>query len=262
MQPSTCYYHHYINNLKMKKLLLLPLFVLGAGSLQAQSEEVILDSFTKIVASPHINIVLQQGQEESVRLVCNGVNSDKVNIKVNRNKLHIYLDNARIIERQERIWDRGYSYKRSIYRDVSVTAYVTYKKLKGVEMRGETELYCDGKIENDKFKLTAYGETEINLASLNTRKFKAALYGAHHVKIREGETGHQVYRLYGENKIDARDLLSNTTTTRIYGEGLVKVLALEEFRVTAIGEPELQLGGGGHLSRGIIIGEPSIRTLR
>lgn len=261
MQPQASNGHLYVNSIRMKYLLLSAAVILAFGA-RAQSQEIQIEHFTKIIASPHINVVLEKGDTESLRLTCNGVSPEKVNVEVKGKTLHIYLDHARIIEKQERVGDRYYSSRRNIYRNATVTAYITFRELKGIDMRGETELSCESKIETSKFKLRAYGETEITLASLNTPKFKASLYGSNKVRIKDGEAGDQVYRLFGENKIDARELLSNTTTTRIYGEGQIRVRANDEFRVTAFGEPDIQLNGSGHLSRGIIIGEPSIQVTR
>lgn len=269
-QPFQPTEHLLGNSTSMKKQLLFNLaiaaivngLILGLmGQAKAQTIES-LPSFSKIVASPHINVVLQKGDAESIQLVYHGVDADKMNVEVQGSKLHLFLDHAKIVERQKRFDGPGYSYTKGIYQDASVTAYVTYRQLESVEMRGETELYSEGQIESDKFKLKVYGETEVNLASLRARKFKASVYGANKIKIRDGETGDQLLRVFGENNIDAAGLASNTTTTRIYGEGLIKVLASEECRVTAFGEPELQIRGGGRISKGIIIGEANISTRR
>ena len=229
------------------------------GLAHAQELQKNLDSFDKIIVSPKINLVLQKGDRESIRIRYSNVTSDKINVEVSNNRLRIYLDDARIVDKHKKTRDENYSSNVSIYRDAVVTAYVTYRELKVLDVRGEEEVMCDGAIDSEKFKLKAYGEAEITLASLHTKKFKAVLYGENKLKIKGGQTGHQRYRLYGENKIDTRALTSETISSTIYGEGRLSVNASDEVRINAFGEPQVNVSGNSHISRGIIIGRADIR---
>ena len=188
-----------------------------SAMVNAQEIQKDLNAFDKIILSPKINLILQKGDKESIRIKYSNVSSDKINIEVSNNRLRIYLDDARLVEKQKKTHDENYSFKASIYRDAVITAYVTYRELKVLDVRGEEEVTCDGAINNENFKLKAYGEVEITLASLHTKKFKAVLYGENKLKIKEGQAGHQRYRLYGENKIDTQALSSETVSTTIYG---------------------------------------------
>ena len=152
------------------------------------------------------------------------------------------MDDARILDKHKRTHDESYSANISIYRDAVITAYVTYRELKVLDVRGEEEVSCD--------------------SSIDTEKFKAVLYGENKLKIKEGQTGHQRYRLYGANKIDTRSLSSETISTTIYGEGRLSVNATNEVRINAFGEPEVNVSGTSHISRGIVIGRTDIRMNR
>ena len=226
---------------------------------QAQELQKNLDSFNKIIVSPKINLVLQKGEQESIRIRYSNVSPDKINIEVSNNRLRIYLDDARIVEKHRKTHSENYSSNMSIYHDAIITAYVTYVELKVLDIRGEEEVTCDGMIDSEKFKLKAYGEADITLASVHTRKFKAVLYGENKLKIKNGQTRHQRYRLYGENKIDTQALSSETVSTTIYGEGRLSVNASDEIRINAFGEPRVNVSGNSHISRGIIIGRADIR---
>ncbi len=229
-------------------------------SMATAQEMVPLESFNKIVASPRVNVILQQGDHESIKIIYNSIPEDKVNVIIKGNKLRIYLDHAKIIEKQGRVTENGQHTKRGIYAGSSITAFVTYKSLKSLDIRGEEELRCDGEIRADKFKLRAYGESEIRLASLHAKKFKTSLYGENDLKISSGETNRQVYRLFGENKIDTRGMKSAMASTRIYGEGKISVNASEEVRINAFGEPTINIQGTSIVSKGIIIGHADIRV--
>lgn len=241
----------------MKKILITTAMLAMAFAVLAQ-EEVIrkVPVFDKISVSPKISLVLEKGDKESVRIVYNNISSGKINVEVVGNKLRIYLDHARLIDKRERTSDNHS--RVSMYHDVTVTAYVTYRNLKELEMRGEETLTCESEIDTDKFKLKVYGEAEVNLASLKAHKFKASLYGVNNIKIKSGESAHQVYRLFGENKIDTRGLESTTASARIYGEGRLRMKATDEVRINAFGEPDIDISGNPHISRGIMIGRTHI----
>lgn len=250
------------NPLKMmaSKYLLAVTLLSGAAWCSAQ-DSVKVKPFKKIIASPRVNLILEKGDKESVRILYNRIPKNKVNVVVKGNKLRIYLDHARLVEKQVRTYNNGNRETHGMYAGYSITAYVTYKELKSIEIRGEEELRCDSEISANKFKLKAYGESEIRLASLQARKFKVSLYGENNLRIQSGETTRQVYRLFGENKIDTHGMKSEVASTRIYGEGTISVNASDKVRVNAFGEPEIRVEGTSYISRGIILGRADIRLI-
>ncbi len=231
-------------------------------SVFAQSEIQPLASFDRIVASPFVNIVLEKGEQESIRLEYAGIDPQDVNVKVKRRKLHVYLDDARFVEKKEKYYYGGNKVRHSRYGNSSVTAYITYSELRGVEIRGEKGLVCNGPLKAEKFKLKVYGANEVTLTSLETDKFKASIFGSNDIAIKSGMAGHQVYRLFGENRIDTQKLESNTTTSRIYGEGRLTVSAHDELKITAFGEPEIRLAGDAAIHKRIVFGATNIRVKR
>jgi hypothetical protein len=244
----------------MKNTLLLAICLFILVGARAQQEETALLPFRKIVVSPKINLVLEAGEKESIRLVCNNVSAEKVNVVVKGKTLQLYLDHARFTEKQIRDYKHGC--RQGIYADASVTAYVTYKQINTLEIRGEGEISCDSKIVSKKFKLRAYGECEINLASLKTKKFVTTLYGENKVNILAGSAERQVYRLIGENKIDTRGFSSETASASIIGEGKLSLNASDEVHVSALGEPVVMVSGNPVISKGIVIGRASINSQR
>lgn len=241
----------------MKKSLLIALSLIATGGF-AQEIQKELKSFSRIVASPRVNLILKQGDKESIRLVYNDVERSKINIEVSNHTLHLYLDNARKIEKMDPYSDNHHGRRRNMYEGVSITAYVTYKHLEGLEIRGNQELTCYDPIESDEFRLKAYGENEITLASLKTDFFKASLYGNNELKISKGKVVEQKYKLFGENKIDTRALKSAYASTSIFGEGHVRLTSTEEVRVDAFGEPNIYVNGGAHVNRRLVFGRTHI----
>ncbi len=242
------------------RFYLLTSAVLAAASAYAQTPETIrVSAFEKIVASPRVHVVLTKGTTESVKLECNGVSPRKVNVVSRGDRLLIYLDHARFVEKKQRVVSDGFTRKIDRYEDVSVTAYVTYRELKSIEMRGEQDLVCDEPLNANKLKLIAYGTTNLMLDSLIANKVKVKLYGENRLRVRAGAVEHQVYRLYGKNRIDNQGLVSETIKTSIYGEGVLRINASDEVHINAFGEPLVKVDGNARVYKGILIGRTDIQ---
>ncbi len=249
MQPLTLPLSLFIQKQKKMKLL-CTIFILSAASisLSAQSLEKDVRHFKKIVASPRINLVMVQGETESVKITYANVDASKINVRVKNNTLRIYLDGSRFTEKRKRVKKDGWVAKESAYRDASITAYVTYRKLDKLVVRGEQEVDVQGAIENKKFKLSAYGECNITLASIQTGKFKASMFGQHTLKIKSGVVDTQKYKLFGENKIDAQGIQSEEIASATYGESKLKFDAKDNLRLVTFGESDVVIKGGAHVN--------------
>ncbi|MFM7851515.1 MAG: head GIN domain-containing protein [Flammeovirgaceae bacterium] len=246
----------------MKALTLSVLAVCAAAFVSAQEFTRNLPGFDKIVVSPKINVVLTKGDKESVRIVYARVEKEKIHASVAGQTLQLYLEGARILDKREyhSIDEDDYHYKGkvSVYQNASVTAYVTYKELHKLQVRGEEEITCNSAIVGDDFVLKAYGESQITLDSVHVDEFKLALYGRNNVKVKAGVAKKQTYRLYGENKIDNSALKSEDVTTSIYGEGRLKLFASNQVYITAFGEPMIEVLGSPDIRRGLLIGKANI----
>jgi hypothetical protein len=242
----------------MKPLILIITVVslISGPGLLAQESVREVKPFSRIIASPHINVILEKGESESVRLVSNNIDPTKINIEVKGKTLHLYLDKARVTDKLER-YDRNS--KRSLYEGATVTAYVTYRDLERLEVRGAQEVTCLSPIHSDKkFKLKAYGENEINLVSLQTDYFKTVLYGENKLKIKGGKADYQRYKLYGENRVETSRMKSYSTSATSFGDSDVRVQSDDEVRVTAFGETRVSYTGDAYVSKGVIIGNTDI----
>ena len=223
----------------------------------SQEIEQNLSPFTRIVASPRIHVILNKGEKESIRLVYSGVSAHKINIKASGKTLRLFLDGARKFERKTPS-GMADGRKESMYKDAIVTAYVTYRELDMLEIRGDQELTCNDPIHSEQFTLRAYGENEVTLAFLSTDFFRAKLYGENRLSVKNGKATEQQYSLYGENRIDTRALRSKYTSAHTFGENSLRVSCREEMRIHAFGEPEIRVDGGAQISSRLVIGKASI----
>jgi hypothetical protein len=245
-------------NNNIKPLLAILLITFTLPSLLAQEITRDLKSFRKIIVSPKINLILEQGESEHIRLTHSNVDAEKINIKVQGNTLRIYLEDAKVTEKMYRV---GGNQKRSIYHNASVTAYVTYKELEHLEIRGNQELTCNSPLTAERFTLKAYGENDINLASLKTEYLRTSLFGGNDLNIKTGKAEYQKYKLFGENEINTEDLKSFSATTTIFGESRIKLNTQDNLKVNAFGESQVSYNGNASVNKGLIFGRAQITKL-
>lgn len=242
----------------MKLLSFITAALLIAISAQAQEISQELKSFHRVVASPYINLILQKGSKESIRLVYNGVSADKINVEVKSKTLRLYLDDARVAEKTERV---NYDERRGIYKGANITAFVTYTDIDHLEIRGNQELTCMDLLDAETFTLRAYGENEITLGNIKTDYLKTSLYGENDLRINGGKAEYQKYRLFGSNKIDTYQLKSYSTIANIYGESKLKLTSEDELKISAFGEPQVMYKGNAHVNKRFVIGEARIERM-
>lgn len=243
----------------MKKLSSV-LFLFTSTICFAQTFEKKVGSFDQVIVSPRINLVLIQGDDETVKVNYSNVSERKINVVVKNHKLRIYLDHAKFIEKRNRVRKDGEIKKESVYKDVTVTAYVTYKQLKRLGIRGEQEVDVQGKIEGRKFKLSAYGESNIDLSSIKVDKLKVCMYGDHTLTVNEGYAGFQKFKLFGDNKIDTQALQSDEVASTTYGESKLKFNAEDNIRVITVGESKVYVKGKADIDQ-FSLGEVSVKKM-
>jgi len=245
-------------NITKRIFSVIVLSALVATASLAQEISRDLKSFHKVIVSPRVNLILEQGDQENIRVTYSNVEADKINITVQGNTLRVYLDDARVAEKTYRTHGNE---RRSIYHDASVTAYVTYKELEHLEIRGNQELTCNSPLTAERFTLKAYGENDINLASLKTEYLRTSLFGDNDLKIKTGKAEYQKYKLYGNNKIDTQDLKSFSAITTIFGDSKIKLNTQDNLKVNAFGESQVSYNGNASVNKGLIFGKAQITKL-
>jgi len=240
--------------------LLFCVFGLTAG-VHAQSNSVSVHHFEKVIISPHIEVTLVEGDEESVRIDDAKLSEDKIKIKVEGKTLRIYLDGAKTFTKSERVTHGEWNGRRSRYHGTLVSATITYKTLKMLSVRGEEVVSCKSAINQAGFKLRIYGESKVYLDSVSVDEFIVSLYGESYLKISEGSINRQVYRAYGESEVNAMAIGNASTKITAYGESNFRVNVSDRLKVSCYGEASIDYRGEAAVNKGIVIGEASIRKI-
>lgn len=227
----------------------------------AQSKNISVDTFNKVIVSPHIEVTLVEGDEESVTINNAKVSMEKINVEVEGKTLRLYLDGARVITKSEKINNDNWKGSRAIYDGTQVTATVTFKKLERLSVRGEEIVRVSSAMDQADLKLTIYGESKVYFDDLTTKELTVAIYGESYLELSSGAVGRQVYRAYGESEVNASEIKNESTKITAYGESNFRVNVSDRLKVTCYGETKINYIGSPEVDKGIVIGEAEIRKI-
>ena len=228
----------------------------------AQTKTVNVDSFDKVIVSPHIQVTFQQGDSESVAIESSTVSEDKINIEVNGKTLRIYLDSAKEVTKNEKTYEDGYQRKKSIYNGTVLTATITYKNLEELSLRGEEKFVCKSALSGDKFRLKIYGESQVFLNDVALGSLQTTIYGESYLELKAGTVGRQKITAYGETKVNTLGVESKSAKITAYGEGSYRLNVIDDLKITAYGEATVAYQGNPEVNKGIIIGEATIQKIQ
>ena len=235
-------------------LLLFP--QIGASQLL---KKYTVQDFDKVIISPHIQANLVQGDEESVRVLNAHVPIDKLNVEVEGKTLRIYLDDAKIITKSERVKRHQREQKQAIYHGTMASVNITYKTLNTLSIRGEEDIHCSSRIDQEHFQLRIYGASDVRFKSLNLDDLHVTIYGEGDLKIEDGMVTETNYVAYGESSVKARNLENKHAKIRAYGESDFQISVSDHLKVSAFGEANVVYQGSPSVKKGIVIGEATIR---
>lgn len=250
-----------MKNYKLKTIIFLSLLFFGLINTNAQSKNVTVKNFDKVIVSPHIAVNFVQGDTESVRIETCSADRNKLNIEVDGKTLRIYLEGAKEVtgtEKHEKERNKG---RRSLYNGTIVTATVIYKNIDELSLRGEEKFICKSPITQNDFRLKVYGESNITINKVNLKTLRTTMYGASYIVIKEGTINYQKFTGYGEAKINTIGIANKSTKIIAYGEGSYRVNVSEKLKITAYGEATVAYKGSPDINKGIVIGEATIQKI-
>lgn len=250
-----------IKNILTKTIVsILPLLclLLFSNNAMAQSKIIDVESFDKVIVSPHISIAFKEGTNESVTVESSTEPMEKIHMEVKNNALHIYLEDARIVTGTKKENRNGYEHKRDVYKGTVVKAVVTYKRITSLDLRGEEKFTFESFLKADKLKMSIYGESQVYMNDVAIESLFVSLYGESFLEITKGNIGKQKITAYGESKVNTANASTKETKLTAYGDGTFQFNVSEKLKISSYGEATIIYSGTASLNKGIIIGETEI----
>ena len=243
------------------KLMLLATMIICLNSVIAQEKTFTVNDFDGVIISPHVEVIFIQAEEESVVIENIDVSMDKLNVEVKGKTLHIYLDDAKVYTKSEKVKYDDYKSKHAIYDGTVVSAKVYYKDLELISLRGEETHKVESPLTGDKLSLKIYGESDVFISEVDLKEFHATIYGEAYLEVKEGNAQRQRLISYGDSEINTLGMDNNSAKVTAYGEGRIKLNVSDDLKITAYGEASIHYKGSPMINHGLIIGEARIHQI-
>ncbi len=242
-------------------LIIAAFALFGWQHAEAQKKTFDVNSFDEVIISPHIEVIFEEAETESVVIQDIDVSMDKLNVEVKGKTLHIYLDDAKVYTKSEKVEYEDYKGKDAIYHGTIVSAKVYYKNLEEISLRGEETHKFKSNLKSEELSLKIYGESEVYLSEIEVDKFYATMYGESYLEVKEGHAARQKVISYGEGEINTFGVKNTSAKVTAYGEGRIKLNVSDDLKVTAYGEASIHYKGSPMVNRGLVIGEATIHQV-
>ncbi len=217
--------------------------------------------FDKVIISPHIQVTLVQGNEETVTIEKSTVSKEKIKIEVNNNTLWVYLEGAKELTKNEKVYQNGNKVSQPLYSGTGVTATISYKTLNTLSVRGEETIICKSLLKGNLFRLNIYGESQVMLNEVKLGELKSTIYGESSLEIKSGFIRNQKYTVYGDSKVNSLSINNDSTRIIAYGDADIQVNTSKIIKITSYGDAKIAYKGNAIINKGLNIGEMQIKKI-
>ncbi len=251
---------NYQLTLISRKLILLTItfFSLFAITTFGQSEIIELHSFDHVIVSPNIEVIFKKGTKESVSIESISVPEEKFNVELKNDKLHLFLEGAKITSPTRKEFVNGYEMQNPIYQGPVVKVIVTYNDVHTFDLRGEEKFVFEDKLEAVDLRLKIYGEAEVYMNYVDIQNLNTSIYGENYFVVKEGSIESMKLKVYGESEVNTMEVESSETKLTVYGESQFFFNVSNKIKVTSYGESTIEYAGSASLNKGVIVGDTDI----
>lgn len=204
-------------------------FVRGSGDIETEERDV--SGFDEVYLSGVGNLIITQGDEESLTIEADDNIIPLIKTDVFGNRLNISFR-------------RGYNFIPT----VKIKYYLTVIDLDKISLSGAGDIECEG-FSTDKLELEISGAGDIDF-NINAESVETTSAGVGDINL-AGKVDSQEIDISGVGKYDAEELESRECSISLSGAGSVTVNASEELDVSISGVGNVYYAGSPHVKKDI-----------
>lgn len=204
--------------------------VRGSGDVISETRSV--SGFDKVSLSGQGEIILTQGETESLEIEAEDNIVAVIETEVRGNTLHIGPRNNTQIRPTE-----------------PVRFYLSAEEITGLEVSGSGAITVDA-LETDSLSIEVSGSGDINIGNLSTDDLALDISGSGDVEI-EGQASSQVIRISGSGKYEAADLESAEADVEVNGSGEANLWVTETLTIDISGSGTVNYYGSPIVSQDV-----------
>lgn len=244
----------------MKNILFLIILLLSNVAFAQETETRKVSSFNKLEAGGSFDVVIEQGNNNTVTIESKGIDPEKIITEVKGDVLQVYLEKGN-------------------YRNVNATVYITYESLEGISSSGSGNLICksdlfapefklsnsgsgnvtsQGNIKADHLSFNVSGSGNVKVASLETEDFDLSMSGSGNFDASSGYATRQSIHKSGSGDIKATGVKSDICSVNMSGSGNVAISANQSIEANMSGSGNINYQGDATISKVKISGSGEI----
>jgi len=211
-----------------------------AKVVKSESSEIVtvkLESFSKIQFDGGYEIILIQGNEESITIEAAKNIIGNVKTSVEKNKLRVY-------------YDKDVQHNR-------ILITLKFKNIDELEINGAASLRCNQTLNLADLKLHVAGGASLTLP-VNAKNIGLILDGGTNVDL-TGKSVNADFKLNGAGKIDAEKLKAENVKVEIAGAGYAEVYASKEIYANVSGVGAIEYSGNPSKVKSEVNGVGSVK---
>jgi hypothetical protein len=201
---------------------------LWGNPVSAKEETRELPSFSEISLRISAKVYLEQGKNQSVRIVADSETLEQVITEVKGRTLNIRFPNNNIFKR----WDPG-----------KIEIYISVPEVDGLNLSGSGDIISE-KIETRILDLLISGSGNIKIEQLTSERVSAAISGSGNIKIEgSGVADELKTRITGSGNIDASGFEAKNVDAQTSGSGNSSVFSNGSIKVRIAGSGSVYYSG-------------------
>ncbi|HRX12237.1 MAG TPA: head GIN domain-containing protein [Draconibacterium sp.] len=218
---------------KIYFITLLLIGYLWGNPVSAKEETRELPSFSEISLRISAKVYLEQGKNQSVRIIADSETLEQVITEVKGRTLNIRFPNNNIFKR----WDPG-----------KIEIYISVPEIDGLSVSGSGDIISE-EIETRILDLAVSGSGNIRIEQLKSERVSAAISGSGNIKIEDGGIAEDLNaRISGSGNIDASGFEAKNVVTQtsgsgncsVFSNGLIKTVISGSGNVYYSGNPAIE----------------------
>lgn len=208
-------------------LLLLGLFAVSAVNAEEEKRDV--DAFSEISLNISAKLYLEQGDEQSIRLVGKESTLEDIITEVKGRRLIIRFPNKSIFQRN--------------FNPGKVEIYVTVPEVGALGVSGSGDIVCD-ELKARILEMAVSGSGNINIDELSSKKVKAAISGSGNINIGKGGPADELaVSISGSGNYNGKGFEADDVTVRTSGSGNASVKSNGSVTARVAGSGNIYYGG-------------------
>lgn len=188
-----------------------------------------LSGFHAIASSGSFDVVLKQGNSESVKVEADAEVINEIVTEVRNGVLMIHSKN-------NHSWGSN-----NFWNNRKTTIYVIAKDLNSIGLSGSGDLKIEDQFSTNSLELRLSGSGDFQ-GKINAKTLEAAISGSGDFNI-AGRADESTVRISGSGDFDARNLITKSTSISISGSGDAEIYANERIEASVSGSGDVHYGG-------------------